>query len=171
MAYLKEAQQFLTKLPSISLEGIEPLGDHCPPKEQKVTVHSCAFNICPSDHVRMPSPSLSFESKHLARVSWRQHLLHNILHAPSGPGLVCCGCWIPAIKNKTVNKWRLVYKLCAAQAQPSCFASLGSEHHAVVEQKDFLIPSKCMYTPNSSLLQFAYVDIYDSGGARFQVGL
>ena len=84
---------------------------------------------------------------------------------------VWCGCWIPAIKNKTVNKRGLVYELCAAQAQPSCFASPGSEHHAVVEQKDLLTFSKGMYTPNSSLLQSAYVDIYDSGGARFQVGL
>ena len=63
MAYLKEAQQFLTKLPSISLEGVEPLGDHCPSKEQKITVHSCAFKVCTSDHVRMPLPSLSFEFK------------------------------------------------------------------------------------------------------------
>lgn len=45
MAYLKEAEGFLAKLPSISLEGMEPLGPHGAPKEQMLTVETQGFKV------------------------------------------------------------------------------------------------------------------------------
>ena len=45
MAYLKEAEGFLAKLPSISLEGMEPLGSHGPPKEQGLTVETQGYKV------------------------------------------------------------------------------------------------------------------------------
>lgn len=45
MAYLKEAEGFLAKLPSISLEGMEPLGPHGAPKEEVLTVETKGFKV------------------------------------------------------------------------------------------------------------------------------
>ncbi len=45
MAYLKEAEGFLAKLPSISLEGMEPLGSQGPSKEQGLTVETQGYKV------------------------------------------------------------------------------------------------------------------------------
>ncbi len=45
MAYLKEAEVFLAKLPSISLEGMEPLGSQAPSKEQGLTVETQGYKV------------------------------------------------------------------------------------------------------------------------------
>lgn len=47
MAYLKEAEVFLAKLPSISLEGMEPLGSQAPSKEQGLTVETQGYKAQP----------------------------------------------------------------------------------------------------------------------------
>ncbi len=45
MAYIKEAEGFLAKLPSISLEGMEPLAPQGPPKEQLHTVETQGYKV------------------------------------------------------------------------------------------------------------------------------
>lgn len=45
MAYIKEAEGFLAKLPSISLEGMEPLAPQGPPKEQMHAVESQGYRV------------------------------------------------------------------------------------------------------------------------------
>ena len=44
MAYFKEAEQFLAKLPSISLEGMEPLGSQGA-KEQAVAMETQGYKV------------------------------------------------------------------------------------------------------------------------------
>ena len=45
MAYIKEAEGFLAKLPSISLEGMDPLAPHALPKEQVHTVETEDYKV------------------------------------------------------------------------------------------------------------------------------
>ena len=45
MAYIKEAEGFLAKLPSISLEGMEPLAPQGPPKEQVHSVEPQGYKV------------------------------------------------------------------------------------------------------------------------------
>jgi hypothetical protein len=45
MAFIKEAEGFLAKLPSISLEGMEPLAMHGTPKEQVLGVETQAYKV------------------------------------------------------------------------------------------------------------------------------
>lgn len=45
MAYIKEAEGFLAKLPSISLEGMEPLAPQSAPKEQVLTVENQGYKV------------------------------------------------------------------------------------------------------------------------------
>ena len=58
MAYMKQAEESLVKLPSITLEGMELLGTHFPVEEKGLTLDRQDYMVCPSGPVYMPSPLL-----------------------------------------------------------------------------------------------------------------
>lgn len=169
MAYFKEAENFLAKLPSISLEGMEPLGPHSIPTEQMLTVENQGFKVSMFGYyalldgrASLPGPLGQYIEEEGGELSLCQL---------ASVGFLSCECGhLPHDVLTAAGFVLIVRALCLGlQAQPGCFAFPGFEHLAAAEQKNSMLPANSTFSPNSTLFPLSSIESIDSGSARSQV--